>query len=142
MNKNATRWKRILAVRAIQRQMAEIQLNKCVADVANLADLGDRIGAIRGAAQPASGTHDGAVLRSVCELTARLDSAHHALANPTRLAIETRDRQQRAVILAKQSEMIVDKLTIAITAKDEKLSEDRQSRTAIFRKPSSRGANL
>jgi hypothetical protein len=142
MTQNATRWKRILAVRAIQRQMAEIQLNKCAAEVANLTDLGHRIGAIRGAAQPVSGGHNGAALRSVCEQTARLDNAQQALANPKRLAIETRDRQQRAVVLAKQSEMIVDKLADAITAKDAKLSENRQSGTAIFRKQNSGGANL
>lgn len=139
MTKNATRWKRILAVRGIQRQMAEIKMNKYAADVANLTELGHRIGAIRGAAQPISGAHDGAALHSACELTARLDTAQQTLANPTRVAIETRDRQQRAVIAAKQSEMIVDKLTNAFTAKDAKLSDDRQSRTAIFRKPSSSG---
>lgn len=140
MTANAQRWKRILKVRAVQRQMAEVQLNRCEADVRNLVDLSQRISAIRDAAQPSAGEHNGMMLRSICELSSRLDTAHLALATPNRNALEARDRQQRAVIAAKQRETAVEKLEANAAAQDAKRAFDRQSRTAIFRRtPKSEG---
>ena len=133
MNATAQRWKRILAIRSVQRQMAEAQLFRCEADLHNLVDLGQRISAIRDAAQPFAGTHDGMMLRSVCELSSRLDSAQAALANPSETATQARDRQQRAVVSAKQRETAVEKLEASVAKREAKEAVDRQSRMSIFR---------
>lgn len=134
MTANTQRWKRILKVRAVQRQMAEVQLHRCEAEVRNLVNLGERISSIRNAAQPPAGAHDGVMLQSVSELSSRLDFAHRALATPSQNATEARDRQQRSVTAAKQREMAVEKLEAAMAAHDARCAVDRQSRTAIFRK--------
>lgn len=133
MTATAQRWKRILAIRSVQRQMAEAQLFRCEADLHNLVDLGQRISAIRDAAQPFAGTHDGMMLRSVCELSSRLDSAQAALANPSQAATQARDRQQRTVVSAKQRETAVEKLETSVAKREAKEAVDRQSRMSIFR---------
>ena len=102
MTANAQRWQRILKVRAVQRQLAELQLHRCEKEVRNLVDLGHRISAIRAAAQPLVGAQNGMMLRSVCELSSRLDTAQRALATPSRNAQEARNRQQHAVVAARQ----------------------------------------
>ena len=135
MTATTQRWKRIVKVRAVQRQMAEVQLHRCETEVRNLVDLSDRISAIRDAAQPSAGGHDGMMLRSVSELSSRLDVAHRALATPRQTATEARDRQQRTVTAAKQREMAVEKLEANMASQDAKQAVEHQSRTAIFRKP-------
>ena len=135
MTAATARWKRVLAVRSIQRQMAEVQLNRCEAELRNLVGLGDRISSIRHAAQPSAGDHDGMMLHAICELSSRLDSAQSALATPNQNAKAARDRQQRAVTAAKQRETAVEKLEISLLAQDAKNADARQDRTAIFRKP-------
>ena len=134
------RWKRILAVRSIQRQMAEIQLHRAETDLRNLVDLGARIVTIRDAAQPSTGAQNGLMLRSICELSERLDNAQLALVQPSRNAAQARDRKHIAVVTAKQREMAVDKLQTATAALDEKCADDRQSRTVIFRRMPKFGA--
>ncbi len=134
MTAATARWKRILAVRSVQRQMAEVQLTRCETEFRNLVGLGDRISAIRYAAQPSAGDHDGMMLHAICELSSRLDSAQSALATPNQNAKEARDRQQRAVTAAKQRETAVEKLEISLLAQDAKNADARQGRTAIFRK--------
>ncbi len=135
MTAATARWKRVLAVRSIQRQMAEVQLNRCEAELRNLVGLGDRISSIRHAAQPSAGDHDGMMLHAICELSSRLDSAQSALATPNQNAKAARDRQQRAVTAAKQRETAVEKLEISLLGQDAKNADARQGRTAIFRKP-------
>ncbi len=135
MTAATARWKRVLAVRSIQRQMAEVQLNRCEAELRNLVGLGDRISSIRHAAQPSAGDHDGMMLHAICELSSRLDSAQSALATPNQNAKAARDRQQRAVTAAKQRETAVEKLETSLLAQDAKNADARQGRTAIFRKP-------
>jgi hypothetical protein len=134
MTATAQRWQRILKVRSIERQMAEVQLQRCENEVRNLVDLGNRISAIREAAQPSGGAQNGAMLRSVCELSSRLDSAQRAIATPSQNATEARDRQQRAVVAAKQREMAVEKLETSTAKHAAKRADDRQSRNVIFRK--------
>ena len=134
MTAATARWKRILAVRSVQRQMAEVQLNRCEAELRNLVGLGDRISAIRHAAQPSTGDHDGVLLRAICELSSRLDSAQSALSTPNENAREARDRQKRAVTAAKQRETAVEKLETSLLAQDAKNADARQGRQAIFRK--------
>lgn len=136
------RWSRILKVRAVQRQMAEVQLNRCEAELRNLVDLGARIAAIRDGAQPTTGAHSGLMLRSICELSARLDSAQVALVNPSQSASEARDRQHRAVVAAKQREKAVEKLGTNIAAQAAKRVNERQGRNMIFRKPSTFGDKI
>lgn len=133
MTAAALRWKRILKVRAVQRQMAEVQLNRCETELRNLVDLGARIAAIRDGAQPSAGAQSGLMLRSTCELSARLDSAQRALVNPRQNAAEARARQQRAVIAAKQRETAVEKLETTISVQEAKRADQRQSRASIFR---------
>ena len=73
------------------------------------------------------------MLRSVCELSSRLDSAQAALANPSQAATQARDRQQRAVVSAKQRETAVEKLEASVAKREAKEAVDRQSRMSIFR---------
>jgi hypothetical protein len=134
MTANAQRWKRIGKVRAVQRHMAEVQLHRCEKELRNLVDLGHRISAIRAAAQPLVGAQNGLMLRSVCELSSRLDSAQRALATPSQNAQEARNRQQHAVVAARQRETAIEKLAANVAAQDAKMAMDRQNRTAIFRK--------
>lgn len=133
------RWTRILKVRSIQRQMAEAQLRRCETELHNLVDLGTRISAIRDAAQPSEGAQSGLMMRSVCELSGRLDSAQRALVNPRDNAKTACDRQQKAVLASKQREMAVEKLEAAAFAQIAKQADDKQSRAMIFRKPSHSG---
>lgn len=133
MTASAARWKRISKVRAVQRQMAEVQLHRCEQEVRNLIDLGHRISAIREAAQPSAGAQDSVMLRSICELSSRLDSAQLALATPRQNAADARDRQRRAVVSAKQREMAVEKLETATIKREAKCADDHLSRTTIFR---------
>jgi hypothetical protein len=134
MTANTQRWKRILKVRAVQRQMAERQLHRCEKELRNLVDLGHRISDIRTAAQPLPGAQNGMMLRLVCELSSRLDSAQRALAAPNRNAQEARNRQQHAVITARQRETAIEKIAANVAAQDAKHAVDRQNRAAIFRK--------
>lgn len=129
----ALRWKRILKVRSVQRQMADVQLHRCETELRNLVGLGTRIAAIRDGAQPSAGAQSALMLRSICELSGRLDSARLALVNPSQNAIETRDRQQRLVIAAKQRETAVEKLDAAKSAQEVKRAHERASRAAIVR---------
>ena len=134
MTANAQRWQRILKVRAVQRQLAELQLHRCEKEVRNLVDLGHRISAIRAAAQPLVGAQSGMMLRSLCELSSRLDTAQRALATPSRNAQEARNRQRHAVVAARQRETAIEKLAANVAAQDAKHALDRQNRAAIFRK--------
>ena len=134
MTANAQRWKRILKVRAVQRQMAELQLHRCEKELRNIIDLGHRISAIRAAAQPLPGAQNGMMLRLVCELSSRLDSAQHALAAPKQNAQEASNHQQHAVVAARQRETAIEKLAANVAAQDAKHAVDRQNRAAIFRK--------
>ena len=133
MTAAALRWKRILKVRAIQRQMAEVQLHRYESELRNIMDLSSRIGTIRNAAQPSAVMQSGLMLRSICELSARLDSARLALVNPSQNATEARDRQQRLVIAAKQRETAVEKLDAAKFAQEVKRAHERASRATIVR---------
>ena len=63
MTSASERWKRVLKVRAVQRRVLEIQLFKSEAEARALADLRDRINAIRDAAQPLVGINDGVKLQ-------------------------------------------------------------------------------
>lgn len=133
MTAAALRWKRILKVRAIQRQMAEVQLHRCETELRNIMDLSSRIDTIRNAAQPSAVMQSGLMLRSICELSGRLDSARLALVNPSQNATEARDRQQRLVIAAKQRETAVEKLDAAKSGQEVKRAYERASRAAIVR---------
>ena len=135
MTAYAQRWQRLLKVRAVQRQMAELQLHRCEKELRNLCDLGGRISAIRAAAQILVGLQNGLMLRSVCELSSRLDSAQRALATPRQNAQDARNRQQHAVVAARQRETAIEKLAANVAAQDAKHAVDRQNRAAIFRKP-------
>jgi hypothetical protein len=136
MTAHAQRWQRLLKVRAVQRHMAEVQLHRCEKELRNLTDLRHRISAIRTAAQILVGAHNGLMLRSVCELSSRLDSAQCALAAPSQNAQDARNRQQHAVVAARQRETAIEKLAANGAAQDAKHAVERQSRAAIFRKTS------
>lgn len=142
MTAAALRWKRISKVRAVQRQIAEVQLNHCETELRNLLDLGARIAAIRDGAQPSAGAHNGLLLASTCELSARLDTAQRALANPHQSATQARTRQQRTVTAAKQREAAVEKLAAATSAQAAKRTDERQSRISIIRKRAKSGGMI
>ncbi|MFN3620181.1 hypothetical protein [Sphingorhabdus sp.] len=134
MTASAQRWNRILKVRSVQRQMVEVQLHRCENEVRNLVDLRNRISSIRKAAQPTAGEQNGIMLRSISELSSRLDSAQRALAATSQNAVEARDRQRRTLVSAKQREMAAEKLETTTASQEAKRAVDHQSRTAIFRK--------
>jgi hypothetical protein len=136
MTAYAQRWQRLLKARAVQRHIAEVQLHRCEKELRNLADLRHRISAIRAAAQILVGTENGLMLRSVCELSSRLDSAQRALAAPSQNAQDARNRQQHAVVAARQRETAIEKLAANGAAQDAKHAVERESRAAIFRKTS------
>jgi len=138
----AKRWKRIQTVRAIQRQIAELQLSRCEKDVSSLADLGQRIALIRNTAVASTGLENSAVLRAHCELTTRLDGAQAALAASQNKAAEARDRQSTAVRDAKQREMAVEKIAVSANADAEKRASERQNKSRIFRKTKVRGSGV
>lgn len=133
MTASVLRWKRMSKVRAVQRQVAEVQLNHCETELRNLLDLGARIAAIRDGVQPSAGPHNGLMLASNCELSARLDTAQRALANPRQSAAQARTRQQRTVTAAKQRETAVEKLEAATSAQTAKRTDERQSRVSMIR---------
>lgn len=138
----AKRWKRIQAVRAIQRQLAELNLSRCEKDVRNLTDLGQRIALIRRTAVPTTGIDTSVMLRAHCELATRLDGAQAALVTPQRQATEARDRQSTAVRDAKQREMAIDKIAVSAIADAQKQSSERESTSFIFRKNRDRSGKL
>ncbi len=133
------RWNRILAIRAIQRQMAEVQLSRCEAEAGNLANLSARILSIRHAAQPAVAMVDSVALRAGSELAARLDRATAALAEPKRSADQARDRQARVVRDAKQREMAVEKISLSVTAQADRLAAENTDKSFIQRKRRQKG---
>lgn len=138
----AKRWKRIQTVRAIQRQIAELQLSRCEKDVRNLADLGQRIALIRNSAVASTGLENSTMLRAHCELATRLDGAQAALVAPQRNAAEARDRQTTAVRDAKQREMAVEKIAVSANADAEKSASERQDKSRIFRKTPIRSSGV
>lgn len=140
MTAASKRWKRILAVRAVQKRMAEVELSSCEAELRSLVNLSTRIAAIRDDNQPIMGAQDGLMLRSISELSARLDSAQLALVNPSQNAAHARDRQQRAVVTAMQRELAVEKIHASKVTQDAKRAEDRLTKLAIFRRSSGLGA--
>lgn len=138
----ATRWKRIQTVHAIQRQIAELQLGQCEKDVISLADLSQRIALIRQTVAPTTGIDDSIMLRAHCEMATRLDGAQAALVAPQRNAAEARDRQSLAVRAAKQREMAVAQIAGSAHADAEKRASERQDKSRIFRKKQPRGESL
>lgn len=138
----AKRWKRIQTVRAIQRQIAELQLDRCKQDVISLADLSARIAVIRQTVAPSTGIDDSIMLRAHCEMAARLDGAQAALIAPQRNAAAACDRQSIAVRDAKQREMAVEKIAGSAYANAEKRASERQDKARIFRKKHVRGEGL
>lgn len=138
----AKRWQRIQTVRAIQRQIAELQLSQCEKDVSNLADLGQRIAVIRNSAVASTGLENSAMLRAYCELATRLDGAQAALVASQSKAAEARDRQSTAVRDAKQREMAVEKIAVSANADAEKRASERQNKSRIFRKTQIRGSGV
>jgi hypothetical protein len=119
--------------------MAEVQLHRCEEELRNLVELERRISAIRAAAQPSVGAQNGMMLRSVCELSSRLDAAHRTLATPSQNAQEARNRQQHVVVAARQRETAIEKLAANTAAEDAKHALDRQNRAAVFRKAAKSG---
>lgn len=138
----AKRWKRIQTVRDIQRQIAELQLNRCKQEVISLADLSQRIALIRKTVAPSAGIDDSIMLRAHCEMATRLDDAVAALVGPQRNAVEAHDRQSIAVRDAKQREMAAEKIAVSAQAKAEKQASERQDTSRVFRKSQLREEGL
>ena len=142
MTSASERWKRVLKVRAVQRRVLEIQLFKSEAEARALADLRDRINAIRDAAQPLVGINDGVKLQYVCELSSRLNAASRALAYPSKRAAEASIRDKYAVLAAKQRETVIEKLDTAAAQQEAKNAQDRQLRANVFRKSLKQGGTV
>ena len=138
----AKRWKRIQTVREIQRQIAELQLDRCKQEVISLANLSERIALIRQTATSSIGIDDSIMLRAHCEMATRLDGAVAALVAPKRNAAEACDRQSIAVRDAKQREIAAEKIAVSAYAHAEKHASERQDKSRIFRKRHLRGAGL
>ena len=130
----AKRWKRIQTVREIQRQIAELQLDRCKQEVISLANLSERIALIRQTATSSIGIDDSIMLRAHCEMATRLDGAVAALVAPQRNAAEACDRQSIAVRNAKQREMAAEQITVSAHGNAEKRASEREDKSRIFRK--------
>lgn len=138
----AKRWKRIQTVRDIQRQIAELQLNRCKQEVISLADLSQRIALIRKTVAPSAGIDDSIMLRAHCEMATRLDAAAAALVAPQRNAVDACDRQSIAVRDAKQREMAAEQIAVSAYANAEKRASEGEDKSRIFRKRKLRGEGL
>ena len=88
MSSNASRYQRILRVRAVEHRIAQQRLADADRRLQTLKQIADRIDALRVQASSGTGIVDGQVLKSLGEMAARLERAGADLATPMAAAFD------------------------------------------------------
>ena len=88
MNATASRYQRVLRVRAVEHRIAQQQLADADRRLQSLKQIADRIDALRTQASVGTGTVDGQLLKSLGEMAARLERAGADLAMPMAAAFD------------------------------------------------------
>lgn len=113
MNNLAKRRHRILKIRTVERQLAELTLARSSREVQHISGLGDRITALRTACCCGTGIHQGTALRASCEMAGRLDVAREAISTSLATAAAYHNSQKNSFVSAKQRESGAEKLATA-----------------------------
>ena len=82
MTATASRYQRVLRVRAVEHRIAQQRLADADRRLQTLKQIADRIDALRAQARAGTGNVDGQVLKSLGEMAARLERAGADLAMP------------------------------------------------------------
>lgn len=90
MSASASRYQRVLRVRAVEHRIAQQRLADADRRLQTLKQIADRIDALRTQASAGTGIIDGQVLKSLGEMAARLESAGADLATPMAAASDHR----------------------------------------------------
>ena len=88
MNATASRYQRVLRVRAVEHRIAQQRLADADRRLQTLKQIADRIDALRTQASAGTGTVDGQLLKSLGEMAARLERAGADLAMPMAAAFD------------------------------------------------------
>ena len=88
MSATASRYQRILRVRAVEHRIAQQRLADADRRLQSLKQIADRIDALRTQASAGTGIVDGQVLKSLGEMAARLERAGADLATPMAAAFD------------------------------------------------------
>jgi hypothetical protein len=88
MSATASRYQRVLRVRAVEHRIAQQRLADADRRLQCLKQIADRIDALRIQASAGTGVVDGQVLKSLGEMAARLESASADLAKPIAAALD------------------------------------------------------
>ena len=119
MTATASRYQRVLRVRAVEHRIAQQRLADADRRLQTLKHIADRIDALRSQASTGTGIVDGQVLKSLGEMAARLERAGADLAMPMAAAFDHQNamdtkrgaawaREESAIRLLQRS--IVDEL--------------------------------
>jgi hypothetical protein len=92
MSATASRYQRVLRVRAVEHRIAQQQLADADRRLQTLKQIADRIDALRTQASAGTGTVDGQILKSLGEMAARLERAGADLATPMAAAFDHRSK--------------------------------------------------
>ena len=88
MSSTASRYQRILRVRAVELRIAQQRLGDADRRLQTLKQIADRIDALRAQASAGTGVVDGQVLKSLSEMASRLEKAGADLAMPMAAAFD------------------------------------------------------
>ena len=88
MTATASRYQRVLRVRAVEHRIAQQRLADADRRLQTLNQIADRIDALRTQASAGAGIVDGQVLKSLGEMTARLERAGADLVRPMAAAFD------------------------------------------------------
>ena len=88
MTATASRYQRVLRVRAVEHRIAQQRLADADRRLQSLKQIADRIDALRTQARAGAGVVDGQVLKSLGEMASRLERASSDLAIPMAVAFD------------------------------------------------------
>lgn len=88
MSATASRYQRVLRVRAVEHRIAQQRLADADRRLQTLKQIADRIDALRAQASSGTGIVDGQVLKSLGEMAARLERARADLVTPMSAAFD------------------------------------------------------
>lgn len=133
MNNLANRRRRILKIRTVERQLAELAMARSSREVQHISGLGNRIAALRAASCCGTGIHQGTDLRANCEMAGRLDVARKATSTSLATAAAYHSSQKDSFVSAKQRESGAEKLATAARQEAAVARESKENASRVLR---------
>jgi hypothetical protein len=129
---------RLLRLRSIEHRVASAKLASADVALSKLIDVANRIVALRGQLNVGEGESNGSTLRTVCEMSQRLDGARSGLAGPMSDARATREECRALRAIANRKKESAAKLHEHAARTDAVLRERRADANRPYRPRSSK----